>query len=229
MNNEKGFALIETIVALAILGTVAVAFLSGLATSVKATVISEERAIAESLVRSEMEYIKKCAYEYDTSQGPVTAFYQTISNNSNNGYFEKFMGDQGTLIISEDANRDVIYPESRNIDAMIWARCIKEGSLIAPKEIMQIIDNLTLDQLAKIFLVEETPPPLTRPSLKLPIKMDKLIHQPHLENFFDAIRGKTKLNCPAEIGYETAAAVLKVNEAAEAGRKLEFRPADFTV
>jgi len=35
------------------------------------------------------------------------------------------------------------------------------------------------------------------------------------------------LNCPAEVGYETAAAVLKVNTAVEAGRKLAFEPAEF--
>jgi hypothetical protein len=49
--------------------------------------------------------------------------------------------------------------------------------------------------------------------------MDKPIHQPHLENFFDAIRGKAKLTCPPEIGYE----------AAEAGRRLEFKPEEFVV
>ncbi len=59
--------------------------------------------------------------------------------------------------------------------------------------------------------------------------MDKLYHQPHLENFFDAVRGKAKLNCPVEIGYETAVTVLKVNEAVEAGCKLSFKPEDFKV
>jgi hypothetical protein len=56
---------------------------------------------------------------------------------------------------------------------------------------------------------------------------DKPYHQPHLKNFFDAVRGKARLNCPAEVGYETAVAVLKVNAAAEAGRKLNFSPAEF--
>jgi hypothetical protein len=58
---------------------------------------------------------------------------------------------------------------------------------------------------------------------------NKPYHQPHLENFFGAVRGKGKLNCPAEIGYETAVTVLKVNEAVAAGRKLEFKPGDFEV
>jgi hypothetical protein len=59
--------------------------------------------------------------------------------------------------------------------------------------------------------------------------MNKPYHQPHLENFFDTIRGKATLNCPAEVGYATAVAVLKVNEAIEAGRKLEFEPDEFVV
>ena len=52
-------------------------------------------------------------------------------------------------------------------------------------------------------------------------------HQPHLENFFNAVRGKAKLNCPGEVGYETAVMVLKVNEAVEAQRRLEFKAGEF--
>ena len=52
-------------------------------------------------------------------------------------------------------------------------------------------------------------------------------HRNILENFFDAIRGKAKLTCPAEVGYETAVTVLKVNEAVEAAKRLEFKPEDF--
>ena len=63
----------------------------------------------------------------------------------------------------------------------------------------------------------------------LPVTMNKPYHQPHLENFFAAVRGKAKLNCPGEIGYETAVTVLKVNEAIAAGKKLEFKPEDFEV
>ena len=64
---------------------------------------------------------------------------------------------------------------------------------------------------------------------KMPVAMHKPYHQPHLENFFDAVRGKAKLNCPAEIGYETAVTVLKVNEAIDAGAPLSFKPEDFKV
>jgi hypothetical protein len=54
-------------------------------------------------------------------------------------------------------------------------------------------------------------------------------HKPHLENFFNAIRGNAKLNCPAEVGYETAVTVLKVNEAIEANQRLAFNPEEFKI
>ena len=71
MRNEKGFALIETIVALALLGVVAVAFLSGLATATKASIVANEQATAESLIRSEIEYVKNYTYDYYASSYPV--------------------------------------------------------------------------------------------------------------------------------------------------------------
>jgi hypothetical protein len=43
------------------------------------------------------------------------------------------------------------------------------------------------------------------------------------------VRGKAKLNCPSEVAYETAVAVLKVNEAIEAKTRLSFNAADFKV
>ena len=54
-------------------------------------------------------------------------------------------------------------------------------------------------------------------------------HQPHLQNFFDAVRGKATLNCPAEEAYKTAVAVLRVNDAIEAKTPVAFTPGDFKV
>jgi prepilin-type N-terminal cleavage/methylation domain-containing protein len=60
--NEKGFTLIEVLVALAIVSLVVVAFLMAMGTAHKATFISNERTTAESLARSQMEYVKNQAY-----------------------------------------------------------------------------------------------------------------------------------------------------------------------
>ena len=155
-------------------------------------------------------------YEYETGQGIVRAFYQTITTNSSQGYFETFMGDEGTLVISESAARGAVYREA---SAPEWDKWVKVGYVNEPaKKEEKPETDAVLD-------VRETIAP---PAYELPVKMDKLYHQPHLENFFDAIRGKAKLNCPAEIGYETAVTILKVNEAVEAARKLDFKPEEFT-
>ena len=69
--SQSGMTLIETLVALAILGLVAAAFLYGLATASKATIIANEQTIAESLVRSEIEYVKNCDYQYLASEYPI--------------------------------------------------------------------------------------------------------------------------------------------------------------
>jgi hypothetical protein len=63
----------------------------------------------------------------------------------------------------------------------------------------------------------------------VPVTLRDPYHQPHLQNFFDSVRGKAKLNCPSEVAFETAVAVLKVNEAVEAKTRLAFKPEDFKV
>ena len=62
----------------------------------------------------------------------------------------------------------------------------------------------------------------------IPVTLDKAIHQPHLENFFDAIRHGTPLNCPGESAFATAVTILKINESIAAQKMLTFAPGDFT-
>ena len=75
IKNEKGFSIIEVTIAIVILGVIAVAFLSGLATASKAIYVADERATAESLARSQMEYVKNQPYDtadvYDPGPPPT--------------------------------------------------------------------------------------------------------------------------------------------------------------
>ena len=75
--NEKGFSLIEVVIALLLLGIIGVALLSGLATASKAIYIADERATAESLARSQMEYVKNQNYITAPVGGEVT--YEEIT------------------------------------------------------------------------------------------------------------------------------------------------------
>ncbi len=157
-------------------------------------------------------------FKYETEAGPVQAYYQTITTNSSQGYFEKFMGDEGSMLLSESAGRAAIYREPT---APLWDDHVKNGILKAPEE-----EAVAAAAAGVVLDVRET---LAPPEHLLPIEFNDLYHKPHLENFFAAVRGEATLNCPGEIGYETAVAVLKVNDAIEAGRTLSFDPQDFHV
>jgi len=94
--NSKGVGLIEVIIALAILGIVAVAFLGGLSTSLKAVFISDERSTAQSLAQSQMEYVKNQDYQTASSGGEVT--YLKIDLSEYPHYFIKSIDRNGTTV-----------------------------------------------------------------------------------------------------------------------------------
>ena len=53
-------------------------------------------------------------YEFPLAQGVARAFYQVQTTTSaGGGYFEMFMGDEGTIKMSEDPSICAIYPEVR--------------------------------------------------------------------------------------------------------------------
>jgi predicted dehydrogenase len=158
-------------------------------------------------------------YDYDTPNGPVKAYYQTQTTNGSQGYFENFMGDQGTLLISESEVNygGLLY---RDTNAPAWDPWVQKGYVTAPK----VQEAKGEEDAGAVMDVRESVSPDEH---RVPIVLRDPYHQPHLQNFFDAVRGKAKLNCPAEIGYESAVSVLKVNEAIEAKNRLSFKPEDF--
>lgn len=161
-------------------------------------------------------------YEYETKAGPVRAFYQTGTTNSTGGYFESFMGDKGTLTTSEDPRSSGIYREGW-VEESKWDQWVQKG-YIGKLQGGTVRKN---DAEAEAVLdLRDSPLPEKYP---IPVTMRVPYHQPHLMNFFNSIRGTETLNCPAEIGYETAVSVLKVNEAVEKKRLLEFKPEEFHV
>ena len=74
---QKGVMLLEVLVGLAILGVIAVAYMNGLTSTFKAIGISQERVAAESLAKSQIEYIKVQDYilvaDYDPDY-PATSY-----------------------------------------------------------------------------------------------------------------------------------------------------------
>lgn len=157
-------------------------------------------------------------YEYDTPKGPVRAFYQTGTTNSANGYFECFMGDEGTLVISEASSRGSVYREGW-VEEAKWDQWVSKGYIEKSKgkPVAEKKDDAVLDVRESVPAAE----------YHIPVTFTDPYHMPHLKNFFNSIRGTEKLNCPAEVGFETAVTVLKVNEAVEKATRLEFKPEEF--
>ena len=71
IKGEKGISLIETIVAVALLGIVSTVFLGSMGTAAKATIISDQRVTAEVLARTHIEYTKDYPYDYFATEYPV--------------------------------------------------------------------------------------------------------------------------------------------------------------
>jgi len=62
VRGQRGFTLVEVLVAVAILAVIGVAFLSALTTGYLALVLADEDTVAESLTRTEFETIKNSSY-----------------------------------------------------------------------------------------------------------------------------------------------------------------------
>ena len=75
--NERGFTFIEVLIAMLIMSVFAVTFLAGLAASSRAVIVADERTTAESLARSQMEYVKIDAYKA-VSDPTQTGSYKMI-------------------------------------------------------------------------------------------------------------------------------------------------------
>jgi len=155
--------------------------------------------------------------EYETSAGIVSVSYETLCTNGYGGHIEIFMGDQGTLELSESAGRSGVY---RDPEAPDWRKWVRLGLLNEPGE-----ETKAPSGSANIDVAETKPPA----KYSIPVTVDVPYHQPHLANFFAAIRGQAELTCPAEIAYPGTVTALKINEAVAAGRTLELTPETFRV
>lgn len=160
-----------------------------------------------------------CIYEYENEQGVSRAFYQTLTTTKHGGFYEAFMGENGTIVISEVPSRGNM--AEREDHAPRWDPLVSRGylkAMTAPPKASET-KNVKVD----VRVTAEAG------KWPLPVELTKPAHQPHLENFFDAIRYGKPLNCPGEIGYETAVAVLACNRAVATNKKIEFGESDFHV
>jgi type II secretory pathway pseudopilin PulG len=70
---QRGIGLVETLVAVAVLGTAVVAFAAALSAGSIAVGDHDIVAIAQGLAQSQLEYTKSCAYDIDAITYPLVA------------------------------------------------------------------------------------------------------------------------------------------------------------
>ena len=66
---SRGFSMLEVVIAIALLGIIAVSVLSALQTAALALVSADRRATAESLARTQMEYVRYSPYDSELAEG----------------------------------------------------------------------------------------------------------------------------------------------------------------
>ncbi len=150
-------------------------------------------------------------FDFDTPEGEVRAFYQVITTTSSGGgFWENFLGTEGSIKISEIASNSAIYREG---SAPSWDELVSRGVL--KKSPAPPKPPPSADAVASY----ESAAPET---FELPGGFSKPAHQPHLENFFAAVRGKAKLNCDARHAFESEAPIYWVNPSALKRQPIEF-------
>jgi len=171
-------------------------------------------------------------YRFETPGGTVRALYETFSTTSARSYYESFMGDEGTLSISENPGQCRVYAEGyltppTSQQAHPWQPWVDKGYVVpVPKDESKKEVDAPKTLGEEMLALYRSPPPV---AFLLGIEPEKNLHQAHLENFFSAVRGRAELTCPAEAGYETAVQVLKVHEALAAQAPVALGEEDYRV
>jgi predicted dehydrogenase len=151
-------------------------------------------------------------YEYPLADGVARAFYQVQTTTSaGGGYFEMFMGDDGTIKMSEDPSLCAIYREAR-ATSVSWDDLAGKGYVRARA--------ISADDAAKVDVRETA----QLAEYEIPVFFNKPPHQPHLENFFNAMRGTAKLNCPGDEAFSSEYVIHRANDAVTAQTRIAITP-----
>ena len=146
-----------------------------------------------------------CVYEWDYDWGgrktTVRGTYHIANTTELGGFYETFTGTEGEISISEIATRGGVWRD-RNAPVAPWEEEL-QGKAV--KEFG------------------------SRGYGSVPATDTKRVYWHHLGNFFDAIRGKGKLACPGELGFEVAVSAFKTIESMKTGQPVKMTAEDFKV
>ena len=163
-------------------------------------------------------------YEFKTHEGLINrAYYQVLTTSSRGGFYEQFMGENGSLTISEIAARGNAVQREVREGVPKWEPFAKMGLVLPVKK--PVTASVSSNAAIDVRVTAEAD------GWPLPVDLLKPAHMPHLENFFLAVRRNKPelLTCPALLAYESAVAVLAANRSVAEGKTIHFKPSDFLV
>lgn len=169
-----------------------------------------------------------CIYEFQLPDGTKNeAYYQVMSSNARGGFYEQFMGEKAALTIAEISARGNTVQRDLGNSINAWSAAEWRG-FIDKGWILPSSDDKIKKEVSKEIAVDTRITALSNGN-PLSVALNKPAHMPHLENFFAACRHGEKLNCPADLAYESAVAVLAANKSADTHQTHYFKPEDFKV
>ncbi len=156
--------------------------------------------------------------EYATEDGALRASSQILTATSGGPHriYEHFMGVAGSIQVAENPDWLKVYHEPRTEE---WNEWVRKGFLV--KE-----EQADPDEDPNAIKVRETGQVV---GYLVPIELEKSVFAYHLENFFNAVRDKAPLSCPADVAFHGQVIGLKLNEAIAARKMLEFTETEFEV
>ena len=203
-------------------------------------------------------------YEFDSTAGArgngdargdkgartARAFYQVLTTTGSQSFYEKFMGESGSVAISELPKPNAAYREAHapSWDPFSAARLIKKAAGSAavrnkfwqqpkpwpkpPGDTLWLSDGKWVKATEDPTAVVDVRATAALDEWELAATLNKPAHAPHLHNFYyvsQTSENQDDLNCPVLEAYKTCVMVLRVNEAIEKGERIEFAASDFDV
>lgn len=149
--------------------------------------------------------------DYDTDEGSLRAEYRVLTMTSGDGVrsCQHLLGTDGSIRMSENPRWTAIYREPHVPD---WNSWVERGLLKSTKQ-----SEPSAPMTSQEAHVRETGVIVP---FELPVVMDQAQHQPHLENFFLAVRGEANLRCPASSAMTTEAVMHAISQAVKLEAKV---------
>jgi prepilin-type N-terminal cleavage/methylation domain-containing protein len=114
---ERGLTLVEVLLALSILAAVSTTFLLGMTTSSRSVFINKEHIFAESIARSQMEYVKRQNYRVDLQYDKIALPQEEIDAGYDVDILAEYMNPRGDSIHNDDSLQKITITTIHNGEA----------------------------------------------------------------------------------------------------------------